>query len=244
MNMKFTKIQWTDISWNPVTGCDRISKGCDHCYALAMARRLKLMGSKRYQLDGDDVTSGPGFGVQMHEDLLGIPYRWGGNRMVFVNSMSDLFHAKVSKEFIYKVIEVIRETPQHTYQVLTKRPKRAMRLLADYRLPDNLWLGVSVERPEYEFRLRMLEQIPACVRFVSCEPLLGSLSQVDFSHMDWVIVGGETGPGARPMMEDWVFEIRDKCQGLNIPFFFKQWGGRERNALIEGREWREFPSFN
>lgn len=240
--MKFTKIQWTQISWNPVTGCDRVSRGCDHCYAIAMAKRLKAMGAKRYQKDGNAITSGPGFGVQMHEDLLQRPYQWRGNKTVFVNSMSDLFHSQVSSDFIYRLINVIRDTPQHTYQILTKRPLRAFRVLKGFELPDNLWFGVSVEDMAVSHRIDLLRKISAKKRFVSCEPLLGSLVESDFSAIDWVIVGGESGPHARPMKYEWVVELRDVCTAQNIPFFFKQWGNGNKDRTVDGVIWDENPT--
>ncbi|MDR2565377.1 MAG: phage Gp37/Gp68 family protein [Bifidobacteriaceae bacterium] len=242
--MKKTSIEWTELSWNPVTGCDRISAGCDNCYALAMARRLKAMGTPQYQTDGNPRTSGPGFGVAMHPESLSQPHTWTGHRTVFVNSMSDLFHAKVTTEFILEVVEVIRETPQHTYQVLTKRPIRARRLSASVEWPDNLWLGVSVENMGASRRVSELRVIPAAVKFLSCEPLLGDLSTLNLAGIDWVIAGGESGPRCRPMHIDWARGIRDNCLQANVPFFFKQWGGRApkvRGRELDGRTWDEKP---
>jgi protein gp37 len=242
--VKKTSIEWTDFTWNPVTGCDRISAGCDHCYALTMARRLKAMGMPQYQNDGNPRTSGPGFGVTMHPEALDVPRTWTGHRMVFVNSMSDLFHAKVTATFIHDLIEVIRETPQHTYQVLTKRAARARKLSANIDWPDNLWLGVSVEDMKVAHRVDDLRQIPAKVRFLSCEPLLGPLSELNLEGIDWVIAGGESGMGARPMEVAWARAIRDNCATHQVPFFFKQWGGRSPKAKgreLDGRYWDEMP---
>lgn len=242
--MKKTRIEWTDLTWNPVTGCDRISKGCDHCYALTMARRLKAMGTPQYQNDGDPRTSGPGFGLTMHPEALNTPKTWTGHRMVFVNSMSDLFHAKVTIDFIEALIEVIRDTPQHTYQILTKRAARARKIGAGIDWPDNLWLGVSVEDMKVAHRVDALKAIPAKVKFLSCEPLLGDLSALALDGIDWVIAGGESGANARPMHIDWARAIRDNCLEHNIPFFFKQWGGRSPKELgreLDGRTWDDYP---
>jgi protein gp37 len=239
-------IEWTEATWNPVTGCDRVSPGCDHCYALTLAARLKAMGSPKYQQDGDPRTSGPGFGVAMHPDELAVPRRWRRPRRVFVNSMSDLFHPKVPIEFIAEVFAVMAETPRHTYQVLTKRPKRARSVLRDLNRPPllNVWVGVSVEDEERTDRVAVLREVPATVRFLSCEPLLGPLPSLDLTGVGWVIVGGESGPEARPMREAWVTEIRDNCLDAGIPFFFKQWGGRTPKAggrRLAGRTWDEMP---
>ncbi|MCL2470396.1 MAG: phage Gp37/Gp68 family protein [Propionibacteriaceae bacterium] len=242
--MKKTSISWTDITWNPVTGCDRISSGCDHCYALTMARRLKAMGMPQYQTDGDPRTSGPGFGVMIHPEALNAPKTWTGRRMVFVNSMSDLFHARVDVGFIRQLIEVIRETPQHTYQILTKRVARARKIGASIDWPSNLWLGASVEDMAVAHRVEDLRQIPAAVKFLSCEPLLGNLSWLSLEGIDWVIAGGESGTSARPMHIDWARAIRDNCQVHQVPFYFKQWGGRSpkiEGRLLDGRIWDDYP---
>ncbi|MDR1187261.1 MAG: phage Gp37/Gp68 family protein [Bifidobacteriaceae bacterium] len=242
--MKKTSIEWTDFTWNPVTGCDRISPGCDHCYALTMARRLKAMGTPQYQTDGDPRTSGPGFGLAMHPEVLDAPYSWTGHRMVFVNSMSDLFHAKVTLSFISEIMAVIRDTPQHTYQVLTKRAVRARKLAASIDWPANLWLGVSVETMDVAHRVDQLRQIPSAVRFLSCEPLLGDLTELNLDGIDWVIAGGESGPGARPMDVSWARGIRDNCLAHGVPFFFKQWGGRSpkvEGRELDGRTWDGYP---
>jgi len=210
-----------------------------------MARRLKAMGTPQYQNDGDPRTSGPGFGVTMHPAALHQPQSWTGRRMVFVNSMSDLFHAKVSSFFIRAVVDVIRDTPQHTYQVLTKRAARARKLAASIDWPDNLWLGVSVEDMSVAHRVDALREIPARVKFLSCEPLLGDLSNLDLTGVDWVIAGGESGVNARPMRIEWARSIRDHCLDDHVPFFFKQWGGRTPKAEgreLDGRIWDDYPT--
>lgn len=238
-------IEWTQTTWNPTTGCDRISRGCDNCYAMVLAKRLQAMGSPHYQSDGDPRTSGPGFGVAWHEDSLSIPYRWRRPRTVFVNSMSDLFHARIPKDFVRRVFDVIVDTPQHTYQILTKRPIRVRRLAQDLPWPSNLWLGVSVEDTTAMKRIVDLKEVPASLRFLSCEPLLGPLTDLDLEGIHWVIAGGESGPGARAVSASWVTQIRDDCQEAGVPFFFKQWGGRTPKAggrELEGQIWDEMPS--
>jgi protein gp37 len=250
-----SSIEWTDATWNPVTGCDRTSPGCDNCYALTLAKRLKAMGSPHYQVDGDPRTSGPGFAVQQHDDALELPLRWARPRLVFVNSMSDLFHPAVSATFIGQVFAVMAATPQHTYQVLTKRPERARQLLLRSDVEDhidylafrqyghrvdwcrheypvmgeagwlpNVWLGTSIELDRYVWRADRLRHTPAAVRFLSCEPLLGPLPSLNLGGIDWVIAGGESGPGARPMDPDWVRDLRDRCTDADVAFHFKQWG--------------------
>lgn len=239
-----SKIEWTEVTWNPTTGCDKISAGCDNCYAMAMAKRLKAMGSQRYQHDGDPRTSGPGFAVSAHPAALDQPYRWSGRRTVFVNSMSDLFHAKVPLSFIHQVFEVIADTPQHTYQVLTKRAARLPKIADKLDWPANLWLGVSVENADHLYRVDHLRQVPAAVRFLSCEPLLGPLPQLPLDGIGWVITGGESGPRARPLDPQWVREIRDACLQQRVPFFHKQWGGRTPKAggrVLDGIVWNEMP---
>jgi protein gp37 len=238
-------IEWTGITWNPVTGCDRISPGCDHCYALTLARRLKAMGQARYQLDGDPRTSGPGFAVTCHPAALALPYRWQKPRLVFVNSMSDLFHARVPEFFIRDVFEVMAATPVHTYQVLTKRPHRALRLARTLPWPGNVWLGVSIENPRYLWRAGLLSGVPAAVRFISAEPLLGPLPALDLTGISWLIAGGESGPGYRPPDPAWVRAIRDQCAAAAVPFFFKQWGGLTPKAggrVLDGRTWDQMPA--
>lgn len=234
--MADTPIEWTDVVWNPTTGCDRVSSGCDNCYALTMAKRLKGMEGKRialglldparakYQADGDPRTSGPGFGVAIHPQTLDEPYSWRQPRKVFVNSMSDLFHARVPVEFIQRVFAVMADTPQHTYQVLTKRASRLPKIAHLLDWPPNVWLGTSVENARVLHRVDDLRKVPAEVRFLSCEPLLGPLPGLDLSGIGWVIGGGESGPKARPMHPDWVRSLRDRCVAAGVPFFFKQHG--------------------
>jgi protein gp37 len=239
-----TGIEWTEVTWNPTTGCDRVSPGCDNCYALALAKRLKAMGQAKYQNDGDPRTSGPGFALTLHPDALTQPYGWAGRRLVFVNSMSDLFHARVPLSFVRQVFEVIADTPQHTYQVLTKRSSRLPRIAEKLDWPPNLWMGVSVEHASVMSRIDDLRAAPARVRFLSCEPLLGPLPGLDLSGIGWVIAGGESGPGHRPVHTDWVAAIRDLCAAQNVPFFFKQWGGRTPKAggrELDGRLWDQLP---
>ena len=242
--MAKSSIEWTEVTWNPVTGCDRVSAGCDHCYALTLAKRLKAMGAEKYQNDGDERTSGPGFGITVHPRSLEEPLRWSGRRTVFVNSMSDLFHAKVPVSFVRDVFAVIAATPQHTYQVLTKRSTRVRRLADQLDWPSNLWMGVSVEDERVLRRVDDLRQVPATVRFLSCEPLLGPINRVDLEEIGWVIAGGESGPNYRPMDLSWARGIRDRCLESDVPFFFKQWGGRTPKALgreLDGRVWSEMP---
>jgi protein gp37 len=222
--MAETSIEWTDTTWNPTTGCDRISAGCDNCYALTMAKRLKGMGSVKYQNDGEPRTSGPGFGITVHPDSLRDPFGWKKPRKVFVNSMSDLFHARVPLDFVRQVFEVIEATPQHTYQVLTKRASRLPKVADKLTWPANLWMGVSVESADELDRVAALRHVPAAVRFLSLEPLIGPLPSLDLTGIGWVIAGGESGPGARPMHPDWARAIRDKCASAGVPYFFKQWG--------------------
>lgn len=243
---RVTGIQWTEATWNPVTGCDQVSSGCDNCYALALAKRLQAMGSPRYQNDGDPRTSGPGFDVTPHWDLIDVPRQWKGPRRIFVNSMSDLFHARVPRDFVAAVFDTMSATPQHTYQVLTKRPRRLRRLAPGLAWADNIWMGVSVESDDHLGRVDELRKVPAKVRFLSCEPLLGPLNGLRLEGIDWVIAGGESGPHYRPVELDWIRGIRDACQAASVPFFFKQWGGRTPKAAgreLDGRTWSEMPTY-
>lgn len=238
-------IEWTESTWNPTTGCDRTSPGCDNCYALKLAKRLKAMGTDKYQNDGDPRSSGPGFALTIHPDTLEIPYRWRQPRIVFVNSMSDLFHPDVPVSYIRDVFDVIADTPRHTYQVLTKRSKRMKDLASELDWPENLWMGVSVETDRYRFRIDHLRAVPAAVRFISAEPLLGPLGDLDLTGIDWVIAGGESGPAARVMDISWGREIRDQCSAAGVKFFFKQWGGRTPKAggrVLDGRTWDDRPA--
>lgn len=238
-------IEWTDATWNPTTGCDQVSSGCDNCYALTLAKRLKAMGQPKYQNDGDPRTSGPGFALTIHPDTLDTPHSWRAPRRVFVNSMSDLFHPKVPDAFIVDVFAVMADTARHRYQILTKRPKRAAALAGQLPWPDNIWLGTSIESNDYVDRADQLRRIPAAVRFLSCEPLLGPLPDLELDGIHWLIVGGESGHESRPMGVDWVRELRDRSVAAGVPFFFKQWGGRTPKAggrKLDGRTWDEMPA--
>lgn len=239
-----SRIEWTQATWNPTTGCDRISPGCDHCYALTLARRLKAMGSPKYQTDGHPATSGPGFAVQTHPDTLAVPFRWRAPRTVFVNSMSDLFHARVPESFIREVFAVMANTPRHTFQVLTKRSTRLRRLADCLDWPPNVWIGVSVESGDQLYRVDDLRAVPAPVRFISAEPLIGRLTGLNLAGIQWVITGGESGPAARPLDLDWVRAIRDTTQAAAVPFFHKQHGGPHPKATgrtLDGRTWDQMP---
>jgi protein gp37 len=239
-----SSIEWTEVTWNPVTGCDRVAAGCDNCYALALAKRLKAMGVEKYSKDGDPRTSGPGFGVTIHPRSLAQPLGWRTPKIVFVNSMSDLFHARVPVSFIQQIFDVMADTPQHTYQALTKRAHRMARVADRLSWPPNLWMGVSVESAEAVDRIDSLRAVPARTRFLSCEPLLTPLPALPLNNIDWVIVGGESGPAARPMDADWAADIRDQCVEAGVAFFFKQWGGRTPKANgreLDGRTWDEMP---
>lgn len=237
-------IEWTEATWNPTTGCDRISPGCEHCHAMTLSRRLRAMGSPKYQSDGDPRTSGPGFGLTLHPNSLEVPRLWASPRLIFVNSMSDLFHEAVPLEFISDVLDVIRDTPHHTYQVLTKRARRLSKVAPRLDWPPNLWMGVSVETRRYAYRINHLRTVPAAIRFVSAEPLLGPLGELDLEGIHWMIAGGESGPNARPVEHEWVAELRDNCTVAGVAFFFKQWGGRTPKAggrELDGEFWDQLP---
>ncbi len=228
-------IEWTNSTWNPVTGCTKISLGCRHCYAERMSIRLKAMGQERYR---------NGFKLTLHPDVLDLPLRWTRPQMIFVNSMSDLFHRDVPVEFIERVLDVIERASQHTFQVLTKRAGRLARLSRRLRWPDNLWVGVTVEAEQYLARIDYLRRVPARVRFVSFEPLLGQIENIQLDGVHWAIVGGESGPGARPMKIEWARSIRDQCLAKGVPFFFKQWGGHRRSAagrVLDEKTWDQYP---
>ena len=230
-----SSIEWTECTWNPVTGCSKVSEGCRNCYAERMALRLKAMGKDRYR---------NGFRVTMQPDLVDLPSSWRQPRLIFVNSMSDLFHRDVPDEFIKDIFETMQMCPQHTFQVLTKRADRLAAISPSLPWADNIWMGVSIENSDHYDRIRLLATTPARVKFLSCEPLLGRLRRLPLSKIDWVIVGGESGPRARSMDRDWVAEIRDQCVGKTLPFFFKQWGGRNKKAAgrrLDGRLWDEMP---
>lgn len=235
----------TTVVWNPVTGCDKISRGCDHCYALNLSRRLKAFGQENYQTDGDSRTSGPGFGIAWHPRSLDQPARWKRPRVVFVSSMGDLFHAKVPTPFLHDVFRVMAQSPQHTFWLLTKRPERARRLAATLDWPDNVWLGVSVEERRVLHRLDELRRTSAPVKMLFCEPLLGPLDDLDLDGVGWVTVAGEAGRGSRPLDPDWARGLRDQAVAAGVPFYFKQWSGPNSRSLgreLDGREWNELPT--
>jgi protein gp37 len=230
-----SSIEWTESTWNPVTGCTKVSPGCKHCYAERMALRLQAMGQPNYV---------NGFKLTLHEHALELPLSWKKPRMIFVNSMSDLFHHDVPLEFIQKVLRVMHCASWHTFQVLTKRSERLLELNPEIDWPSNVWMGVSVENKDYTFRIDHLRQTDAHVRFLSLEPLLGPLPNLDLHEIHWVIVGGESGPGARALKKEWVVDIRDQCLAAQVPFFFKQWGGfnkKQAGRILEGRTWDEKP---
>jgi protein gp37 len=228
-------IEWTEATWNPVTGCTKISPGCDNCYAERLALRLQAMGQPNYA---------NGFELTLQERMLELPLKWKTPQMIFVNSMSDLFHKDVPEDYIRRVFDVMWRAQRHVFQVLTKRSQRLARLSPKLEWPPNVWMGVSVESAEYRFRIDQLRETGAAVKFLSLEPLLGPLPVLDFGGIDWVIVGGESGPGAREMRGEWVLDIRDQCRAAGIPFFFKQWGGtnkKKAGRLLENRTWDEMP---
>lgn len=230
-----TSIEWTSTTWNPVTGCTKLSQGCKNCYAERMAKRLHAMGSERYR----NV-----FDVTLHEDLISRPRSWAKPRMIFVNSMSDLFHESVPLEFIAQIFDTMQACPQHVFQILTKRSQRLADLAPDLTWSPNIWIGVSVENQSVIERIDHLQSVPAKIRFLSCEPLLGPLDNLPLNNVEWVIVGGESGPGARPMKSDWVLSILEQCRQHKIPFFFKQWGGTKKvktGRMLLGVEYNEFP---
>lgn len=228
-------IEWTGATWNPVSGCIKISPGCAHCYAERMAKRLQAMGQPNYV---------NGFNLTLHEHVLDLPLKWQKPQTIFVNSMSDLFLKGVPKDFITKVFNVMHKAHWHTFQVLTKRSERLSELSAKLPWTANIWMGVTVENTDYTHRIDHLRNSGAFVKFLSIEPLLGPIPNLNLNEIDWVIVGGESGPGARPMNLAWVLDIRDQCHKANVPFFFKQWGGtRKKKAgrLLEGKTWDEMP---
>jgi len=234
--MSDSKIEWTDATWNPVTGCTKISPGCDLCYAERFAKRLRAMGVAKYDND---------FEVTLHADVLEAPLTWKRPRRIFVDSMSDLFHEAVPETFIRQVFTVMKRANWHQFQILTKRSRRLANLGPQLEWAPNIWVGVSVETADYLGRIDDLRSVPAHIKFVSFEPLIGPLQDLQLSEIDWVIVGGESGPGARPMEPEWARHIRDTCVGLGIPFFFKQWGGqvkKKAGRVLDGRTWDEMPA--
>ncbi len=232
--MAKSAIEWTESTWNPVTGCTKISAGCEHCYAELLSKRLKAMGNPKYTR---------GFQVTLHEELIDAPLRWKKPQLIFVNSMSDLFHEKVSDNFIIQVFNVMKEAKWHKFQVLTKRSSRLFRLSPVLPWSPNIWMGVSIENMDYTFRVEHLRTTGAQLKFLSLEPLLSNLN-LDLTGIDWVIAGGESGPKARSMDPSWVINIRNQCIAAQVPFFFKQWGGVHRKKagrILEGRTWDEAP---
>lgn len=233
--MNKTKIEWTDATWNPVTGCTKVSSGCQNCYAEKMAKRLYAMGNPRYK---------NGFGITIHEDLLNKPLELKTSRMIFVNSMSDLFHKDVPEDFIIKVFKIMNQASWHVFQVLTKRPQRLFEMQDKLKFTDNIWIGTSVESPDVFDRINYIRNLPAKIRFLSCEPLLEELTDLDLRNINWVVVGGESGGNARPIEVEWVRHIRDECFRLKIPFFFKQWGGwnkKKNGKELDGKIHIESP---
>jgi protein gp37 len=235
-----TSIEWTDTTWNPVTGCTKISAGCDHCYAERFSERFRGTPGHPFET---------GFDLTLRPERLEQPLRWRTSRMIFVNSMSDLFHKEIPNEFIARVFDTMEVASWHTFQVLTKRSSLMRNFLrkryGTRRAPSHMWFGVSVEDGTKASRIRHLREAPAGVRFLSIEPLIGPVGKLDLTEIDWVIVGGESGPGALPMKEEWALDIRDQCQARNVAFFFKQWGGRTpktRGRLLGGEEWSQFPA--
>lgn len=233
--MAQSSIEWTEMTWNPTTGCDKVSAGCKFCYAEVMSKRLQAMGVEKYK---------DNFEVRTHEDALGIPYTWKHSKVVFVNSMSDLFHHQIPLEFIQKVFAVMNDNPQHVFQVLTKRSERLRELHTQLRWTHNIWMGVSVENDKVRSRIDHLRETGARVKFLSLEPLLGPLEKLNLKHIDWVIVGGESGRKPRPMKPDWVLSIQEQCEKKKVAFFFKQWGGTNKKAAgreLNGRTYDEMP---
>ena len=233
--MAQSAIEWTNATWNPVTGCTKISPGCKHCYAERMARRLKAMGQANYT---------NGFKLTLQEHMLERPLSWKQPMLIFVNSMSDLFHPSVPLDYIQKVFDIMHQADWHRFQVLTKRSERLFMLSEQLEWPNNVWMGVSVENEAYRFRIDHLRQTDSKIKFLSLEPLLGPLPALNLIDIDWVIVGGESGPGARPMSGEWVIDIRQQCLRANVPFFFKQWGGtnkKKNGRLLDGRTWDQMP---
>ena len=230
-----SKIEWTEATWNPITGCTKCSAGCEHCYAATLAKRLKAMGNVRYK---------NGFEVTVHRDLFTRPLEWKKPKMIFVNSMSDIFHEKISDEDILQLFEIMNKAHWHTFQVLTKRPDRLVDLSSQINWTPNIWMGVTVENTCALERLAKLKRCGAKIKFVSAEPLLESINQIDLNGIDWLIVGGESGAGCRPLEKKWVIELRDIAKRSNTPFFFKQWGGfhhSQAGSELDGVEYKEYP---
>jgi protein gp37 len=244
--MSKSSIEWTEATWNPVARCTVISPGCTNCYAMRMAARLAAMGQKKYE--NTTRTSGGrakwNGRIKLDRSSLAIPREWKVGRMIFVNSMSDIFHDEVPLSFLKEVFSIMRETPQHTYQVLTKRAENLELLSKELPWPANVWMGVSVENADYTWRIAHLMRTPAATKFVSLEPLIGPLERLNLDGIDWAIAGGESGPGARPMKPEWVRSIRDQCLEAGVAFHFKQWGGvnkKRTGRILDGRVWSEWP---
>lgn len=244
--MTKSSIEWTEATWNPVAGCTIISPGCTNCYAMRMAARLAVMGQAKYEnttrfSGGRAKWNGR---ITLDTNTLSVPLRWKTGRMIFVNSMSDIFHDDVPFSFLQQIFAVMQDTPHHTYQVLTKRPENLSRHAKKLPWPSNVWMGVSVENADYLWRIDHLRRTPAAIKFLSLEPLLGPLGRLDLSGIDWAIAGGESGPGARPMQPEWVRSIRDQCVRAGVAFHFKQWGGvnkKRAGRVLDGRVWSEWP---
>lgn len=218
--MAQSNIEWTELTWNPVTGCSKISPGCKFCYAETMSKRLKSMGAEKYK---------DGFEIRLHPSSLTVPFTWKKSKVVFVNSMSDLFHPEVPLEFIQAVFSVMNQTPKHTYQILTKRSERLLEISSLLKWSENIWMGVSVENQKYTYRINDLQRTPAKIKFLSIEPLIGPIKKIDLKKIDWVIVGGESGHKARPIEKKWIEYIQTECNNTLTPFFFKQWGKTKFN---------------
>jgi len=230
-----SSIEWTESTWNPLTGCTKVSPGCKYCYAERMAKRLQAMGQHNYE---------NGFKITMHENALKLPLLWKKPQTIFVNSMSDIFHEEVPFDFILKTFEIMNKAYWHRFQILTKRSKRLLELNSHLLWGKNIWMGVSVESKDYINRIDDLRNTNALIKFISFEPLLGPIDNIDLYQIDWVIVGGESGPKSRPMNNEWVINIRDQCISAKVPFFFKQWGGinkKKNGRILENRTWDEMP---
>jgi protein gp37 len=229
-------IEWTEATWNPVTGCDRISPGCAHCYARTFAERWRGVPGHAYE---------QGFDMRLWPERIDQPLKWKRPRQIFVNSMSDLFHPEVPDEFIAEVFATMVEADWHVFQILTKRPERLLELAGELPWPPHVWMGVSIENRRFVHRADLLREVPAAVRFISAEPLLGPLEGLDLTDIHWLIAGGESGAGHRPIREEWVLDLRDRCEDAGVAFFFKQWGGfrpKSNGRLLEGREWNAMPA--
>lgn len=235
--MAQSKIEWTELTWNPTTGCNKVSPGCKFCYAEVMAKRLKAMGQTKYR---------NGFKLTLHKDTLKIPFTWKTPKIVFVNSMSDLFHEKIPFEFIQRVFAVMNDNPQHVFQVLTKRADILYEYNKELNWTHNIWMGVSIENEKELWRVDLLRKTKAKTKFLSCEPLLGPLTKLKLNKINWVIVGGESGRRPRPMKPEWVYEIFEKCERENVKFFFKQWGGtnkKKTGRILNGKTYDDMPEF-